>query len=54
MNSIGYKNQPDNRFSAAGAIARTPLSERKHCEDAAIAKQCKVICLRCQLLLAMF
>jgi len=51
---MGHKKQYDNRVGADGAIVRTPLSERKHNEDAGIATECKVLCLKCPLLLAMF
>jgi len=47
---MGHKKQHDNRVSAAGAIARTPHAERKHCQDAGIATECKAIYLSCRLL----
>ena len=54
MNSMGNKKEYDNRVSAAGVIAVTPHSERKHCEDAGIGTECNVLCLKCRLLLAVF
>ena len=47
---MGHKKQSDNGLSAAGAIARTPLSERQQCEDAGIAWECKVSVITCNVL----
>jgi hypothetical protein len=50
VNSMGHKKQYDNRLNAAGAIARTPLRERQHYEDAGIARECKVSVITCTVL----